>query len=164
MMRRGLVAFFGVAVLAFSAACGDDPVQVVFEVIEETEFAASLGVDLASMTRLPTGVYVKDIVVGTGDEAAFGTTPTLTYTGWLADGSEFDSGTFSFLMGNNRVVAGLEDGLVGGGVARVGGRRLMVIPPNRGYAGQDQVNASGQVVIPAGSILVFDITVDSVAQ
>ena len=161
-MRVRVAALLAGAVLM--AGCGDGPTGPVFQVIEETEFAASLGIDLASMTRLATGVYAKDIVVGTGDEAAVGTTPTLTFTGWLADGSEFDSGTFSFLMGNNRVVAGLEDGMIGIGAIRVGGRRLIIIPPNRGYAGQDQVNENGQVVIPAGSILVFDITVDSVAQ
>ena len=149
---RGALALATIAL----AACGDDTtgVEVVFEVIEETTFAPSLGVDLETMRRTGTGVYYKDLVEGTGEPAVFGTTPTVTFTGWLTDGSEFDSGTFSFFMGNNRVILGFEDGLLG---TREGGTRLMVIPPNRGYGGQALPG------IPAGSVLVFEVTVDTVA-
>ena len=110
------------------------------EVIEETTFAASLGVDLEEMRRTGTGVYYKDVVEGTGTPAVYGTTPTVTFTGWLTDGTQFDQGTFSFLMGNNRVILGFEDGLLG---TKVGGTRLMVIPPNRGYGGQAQYDQFG---------------------
>jgi FKBP-type peptidyl-prolyl cis-trans isomerase FkpA len=146
--------------LAALAACsGDTPTQVEFQVIEETDFAPSLGIDLASMTLTGTGVYWKDLTVGTGDAATFGTTPFVTYTGWLADGTQFDSGSFGFLMGNNQVVGGFEDGLLN---AKVGGTRLMVIPPNRGYGGQVRYDRAGNVSIPGGSILIFEVTVDSV--
>lgn len=137
------------------AGCGDDPVDVTaeYEVIEETTFAASLGVDLASMTLTPTGVYWEDLEVGTGDPVNQGTTPTVTYTVWLTNGTEVDAGTFSFLFGNNRVIAGFEDGLLG---TLVGGTRRMVIPPNRGYGAQPQGD------IPPGSVLIFEVTVDAV--
>ena len=157
---NGMKHIFGRGTLAFAAialaACGDDTtgVEVVFEVIEETTFAPSLGVDLETMERTGTGVYYKDLVVGAGEPAFYGTTPTVTFTGWLTDGSEFDTGTFSFFMGNNQVILGFEDGLLG---TREGGTRLMVIPPNRGYGGQDLPG------IPAGSVLVFEVTVDAVA-
>ena len=52
-------------------ACSETPTEVV-DVVAETEFAASLGIDLTTMQRRSTGVYFKDIVEGTGDEAAFG--------------------------------------------------------------------------------------------
>ncbi len=55
------------------AGCGETPTGVGFEVIEEVEFGASLNIDLATMTRLGTGVYIKDVVVGAGDEVVFGT-------------------------------------------------------------------------------------------
>lgn len=142
------------------AACGEDtPTQVQFQVIEETDFAPSLGIDLASMTLTTTGVYWKDLTVGTGDAATIGTTPYVTYTGWLADGTQFDTGSFGFLMGNNQVVGGFEDGLLN---ARVGGTRFMIIPPNRGYGGQVIFDRVGNVAIPGGSILIFEATVDSV--
>jgi FKBP-type peptidyl-prolyl cis-trans isomerase len=143
------------------AACGSSTdVQVETEVIEETTFAASLGVELSEMQRTGTGVYYKDLVEGTGTAAVFGTTPTVTFTGWLTNGTEFDTGTFSFLMGNHRVILGFEDGLLG---TKVGGTRLMVIPPNRGYGGQPQYDELGNEIIPPGSVLVFEVTLDTVA-
>jgi hypothetical protein len=159
--RRALWAVLTMTTIAAAAACGDDgPTEVVFQVIEETEFAPSLGIDLASMTLTTTGVYWKDVTVGTGDAATFGTRPFLSYTGWLADGTQFDTGSFNFLMGNNEVVGGFEDGLLN---AQVGGTRFMIVPPNRGYGGREIRDGFGNVVIPAGSILVFQATVDSVA-
>ena len=161
---RGVRALAGATVALGAvalAACGDDPVDPTasYEVIEETTFAASLGVDLSSMTMTPTGVYWEDLVVGTGDAANQGTTPTVTYTVWLTNGTEVDAGTFSFLFGNNRVIAGFEDGLLN---TRVGGTRRMVIPPNRGYQSAVQRDQSGNVTIPAGSVLIFEVTVDAV--
>ena len=61
---------------------------------------------------------------------------------------------FSFLMGNNEVIRGWEEGMLG---MLVGGSRRIVIPPSLAYAGQ----ARGS--IPAGSILVFEVTLDGVA-
>jgi FKBP-type peptidyl-prolyl cis-trans isomerase len=151
---------FALAALGLAACGSSTEPEVVFEVIEETTFDASLGVDLSAMTRTGSGVYFEDLVEGSGVEAVFGTTPTVTFTGWLSDGSQFDEGTFSFPMGNNRVVLGFEDGLLG---TKEGGTRLMVIPPNRGYGGQSVQDDSGNEIIPPGSVLVFRVTVDSVA-
>ena len=141
------------------AGCEDGPTEVVFEVIEDAQFAASLGIDLADFLVLNSGVYVKDVVVGTGDPAVFGTVPTVTFTGWLADGTQFDTGTFDFFMGNSQVVPGFEDGLLN---VKVGGTRVMIIPPGRGYGGLDQLDIQGNVLVPGGSIMVFEITLDSV--
>lgn len=150
------VAVIGVA----GVACGEESTtDVVFEVIEETTFDPSLSVNLDSMTRTNTGVYWRDFTVGGGAEAVFGTTPLVTYQLWLTDGTPVDSGTFSFLMGNNRVISGFEDGLLG---QRTGGTRLIVIPPNRGYGGIPQYDALGNVTIPGGSVLVFEVVVDSI--
>jgi peptidylprolyl isomerase len=165
MKIRRSRAFTGSAAVAAAlvlGGCGDDPVDVTatYEVIEETTFAASLGVDLDAMTRTETGVYWRDLVVGSGTAATFGTTPTVTYTVWLTNGTEVDSGTFPFLMGNNRVISGFEDGLNN---TLVGGTRLMVIPPNRGYGAQPQTDQFGNVTIPGGSVLIFEVTVDEVA-
>jgi FKBP-type peptidyl-prolyl cis-trans isomerase FkpA len=146
-------------VILVAPGCGQTPTDLGFEVIEETEFAASLGIDLATMERRGTGVYFKDLVVGTGDEVIFGTTVTITFTGWITNGSEFDSGEFTFLMGNNQAIAGLEDGLLN---ARVGGTRLLVIPPNRAYGGQGVFDDQGNQVVPPGSVLIFEARVDEV--
>jgi FKBP-type peptidyl-prolyl cis-trans isomerase FkpA len=77
---------------------------------------------------------------------------TVTYRGWLTNGTEFDSGQFDFLLGNDEVIPGFEGCILG---MRVGGTRRLVIPPNRAYGSR----ASGP--IPAGAVLVFEITADA---
>lgn len=148
-IMRTKAAFAVMAVVALSA-CGDDP----FQVIEETEFAASLGVDLSQMEQLPSGTYIMDKVLGTGPELVFGSEMTVTFTGWLADGTEFDSGTFTAMYTETGgVIDGFREGILG---MREGGTRLLVIPPAQAY-GDRQVG-----IIPPGSILVFEVTLDQV--
>jgi peptidylprolyl isomerase len=130
-----------------AAGCGDDP----FQVIEEVEFAASLDIDLSQMERLSNGVYIQDVVVGTGDTLAVGLTANVDYTGWLADGTQFDTGNFSFTpggSGTDRAISGFEAGALG---MLVGGTRRLVIPPEEGYGDSDSE------AIPAGSVLVFEV-------
>ena len=136
------------------AACGDDPMDVEFQVIDEVEFDASLNIDLSQMELLDNGVYRRDIVVGGGEQLVFGISATVQFRGWLTTGFEFDSGQFPFLMGNNEVVRGFEDGLVG---MLVGGTRLIIVPPDLGY-GALTVGS-----IPAGSILIFEVELLSVS-
>lgn len=156
----GAIASAAMLVVVLAAtACGDDPIEVEFEVIEETTFDPSLSVDLSSMNRTATGVYWKDLVVGTGDAAVIGTTPFLTRTIWLTDGTEIDSGIDAFLMGNNQRISGLEDGIIN---MLTGGTRQLVIPPNRAFGGAGTVDLSGNVVIPGGAVVIYEVTVDSI--
>ncbi len=142
-------------VLTALVACSETPTEVV-DVVAETEFAASLGIDLTTMQRRSTGVYFKDIVEGTGDEAAFGLAITVLLTGWLSDGTQFEMGETTFLMGNNRVVSGIEDGILN---ARVGGTRLMVVPPKRAYGGLGLYDTDGVQLVPPDSVVVYEVVV-----
>ena len=156
--RRALVA--ASACVAF-LGCTETPTGAVLQIIEEVEFDASLGIDLAEFTQLQTGVYYKDIVVGTGTQAIYGSTPTVTFTTWIADGTEVAGGSLSFLMGNFRIPLGMEEGIF---LMRVGGRRMIIVPPERGLGGIDQVHQRGTVVVPAGSVLVYEVVVDEVSE
>lgn len=148
---RAAVAVLAIATLS---ACSDP-----FQVIEETEFAASLGVDLSMMERLDNGVYIMDRVVGTGPELVYGSQMTYTFTGWLADGTEWDSNTFTILFTDvDGAIAGFDEGILG---MREGGTRLLVIPPEQAYGDEDRRSSTG-VPIPAGSILVMEVTLDEV--
>ena len=151
-MRRILFAL-ALAVLPMAAwACGDSPTS-----IEDTQFASSLGVDLDSMTRTASGMYYTDKTVGTGAVAQSGKTVGVYYKGSLPNGRVFDSlssGTpLPFKLGTGAVIPGFDEGITG---MKVGGKRLMVIPPALGYGNQ----AVGS--IPANSILVFEVTLVSV--
>ena len=109
------------------------------------------------------GVFTStDVTVGTGATAANGSRATVTYTGWLYDtsktagkGNQFDSGSFTFVVGAGTVVKGFDQGVVG---MRVGGQRRLIIPPDLAYGSQSPSSA-----IPANATLVFEITLTSIS-
>jgi hypothetical protein len=110
-------------------------------------------------TTMPSGLRYKDEVVGTGVTAKAGDRVSVQYTGWLEDGTKFDSSRdrnqpFEFQLGAGSVIRGWDDGVQG---MRVGGRRRLVIPPELGYGAR----AVGGV-IPANSTLVFEVELLSV--
>jgi hypothetical protein len=117
-------------------------------------YAAGLDVDLARMDVRPGGLHIHDIVVGTGDPAEPGQIVVVHYTGWLPDGTEFDSSRnrgqpFEVMIGTGNVIAGWDEGIPG---MRPGGRRQLVIPPDMAYGA---TGAGG--VIPPNATLVFDV-------
>lgn len=107
-----------------------------------------------SETTTPSGLVIEDIVVGEGAEAAIGHTVNVHYTGWLTDGSKFDSSLdrnepFEFPLGKRWVIAGWDEGVQG---MKVGGKRKLTIPPELGYGPR---GAGG--VIPPNAVLVFEV-------
>ncbi|MCH7814642.1 MAG: FKBP-type peptidyl-prolyl cis-trans isomerase, partial [Planctomycetes bacterium] len=101
-----------------------------------------------------TGLRYYDIEVGTGDPPETGDTIDAHYTGWLIDGTEFDSSfdrgePFSFELGAGSVIKGWDEGFA---TMRVGGKRQLIIPPDLGYG------ASGSgASIPPNATLIFDV-------
>lgn len=98
-------------------------------------------------------LVIDDVKVGTGAEAVAGKTVVVHYVGRLTNGQEFDSSKkrgepFSFTLGEGRVIAGWEQGVLG---MKVGGERTLVIPPQLGYGSQNVGP------IPANSTLLFSI-------
>lgn len=152
-MRLRLLNLLAAAALA--AGCGDSSPTAV--PIEQTTFDSSLGVDLAQSTKLPSGLYYRDIALGTGTTLASGQTVGMRYAGAFANGEAFDSNpapkpVFTFRLGTGQVIKGWDLGLVG---MKVGGRRQLVIPPELGYGPNDYGP------IPGNSVLVF--TVDAIS-
>ena len=143
------------AVLFVTACASGDSVSGPAP-IESTTFAASLNVDLGSSTKLPSGMYIKDIVVGTGAAVQAGQTLSMRYTGWLANGTQFDAtgngAPFTFRLGAGQVISGWDLGVAG---MKVGGKRQLIITPALGYG------ASGTGPIPGNAILVFTVEVVS---
>jgi len=119
-----------------------------------TMFAPALGVDLGKMSRSASGLYQQDLAVGRGAEAGSGKEATVHYTGWLPNGTQFDSSRdrndpFAFRLGARQVIAGWDEGVAG---MRVGGKRKLVIPGPLGYGAR-----GAPPDIPPNAILVFDV-------
>ena len=100
-------------------------------------------------------LQIDDLQVGDGAEAKDGTTVSVHYTGWLTDGSKFDSSLdrgqpFSITLGAGSVIQGWEQGIPG---MKVGGKRKLTIPPELAYGDRDV----GGGLIPPGSTLVFEV-------
>lgn len=104
----------------------------------------------------PTTLYKRDIVTGTGKAAKSGDHVTVQYVGVsYADGVQFDASwdngaSFPFQLGKGNVIKGWDDGVPG---MKVGGRRLLVIPPKLAYGDQ----ANGKIAANATLIFVVDL-------
>lgn len=106
------------------------------------------------MHKLASGLVYEDLVVGNGKMADPGLTVSVHYTGWLTDGTKFDSSVdrgqpFEFTLGAGQVIRGWDEGVKG---MRIGGKRKLTIPPDMGYGA---AGAGG--VIPPDATLVFDV-------
>jgi FKBP-type peptidyl-prolyl cis-trans isomerase FkpA len=115
-------------------------------------FAPSLAVDLASSVRTESGVYYRDLRLGTGDEAAAADQVTITYAGYLKDGTLFDSRSTPTQLALASTVQGFRDGVVG---MRAGGVRKIVIPSALAYTWQGRPDTNPP--IPRNATLVFDV-------
>ena len=99
-------------------------------------------------------LIIEDLKVGEGSEVVKYNIVTVNYTGWLTDGTKFDSSLnpgrspFRFTVGGGQVIKGWDEGLIG---MKAGGKRKLTIPPSMGYGNQEMG------VIPPNSTLIFEI-------
>ena len=99
-------------------------------------------------------LIIEDIIVGQGAEAVKYSIITVNYTGWLEDGTKFDSSLnpgrepLRFTLGAGQMIQGFDQGILG---MKVGGKRKLTIPPNLGYGSQDKG------IIPPNSTLIFEL-------
>ena len=105
-------------------------------------------------TTTASGLVYEDLTEGQGDTAAAGQRVSVHYTGWLTDGTKFDSSKdrndpFDFPLGAGHVIRGWDEGVQG---MKVGGVRKLTIPPQLGYGAR---GAGG--VIPPNATLVFEV-------
>lgn len=106
----------------------------------------------AAATSTPDQVQGQEVKVGTGAEAKPGMQVSVEYTGKLADGTVFDTNVgkdpLVFTLGAQGIIPGFQVGVNG---MKVGGERLIAIPPSLGYGAQ-KVGT-----IPPNSTLIFSV-------
>lgn len=119
-----------------------------------TDFADALDVRLGEMNETESGLRWRTLEEGQGAKADSGDTAVVHYTGWLPDGTKFDSSRdrgepFQFAVGQGQVIQGWDQGVAG---MTTGETRQLVIPPSLGYGQRGAGN-----VIPPGATLVFEV-------
>ena len=147
MIKRSSRTTLGVAlaVALVIAACGGSPLGPN---PSDTEFDASLGIDLAAMTETASGLFYIDDPVGTGEIAAADDSVTVDFELWLSDATAIQSGVFSFILGAGQAIAGFDEGVTG---MREGGERTLVIPASLAYGSE------GVPGIPGDAVLVYEV-------
>jgi FKBP-type peptidyl-prolyl cis-trans isomerase len=157
-MRRFLVFIALVATLALAVACGSSEKETTTPTGTSAATAAQTGGGPPPVSAQPTvtasGLQIIEIKVGTGAEAQKGQTVSVDYTGWLADGTKFDSSLdrgqpITFVLGGGQLIPGFDEGVVG---MKIGGQRRLIIPPDLAYGAQGRAP-----VIPANATLTFDV-------
>ena len=109
-----------------------------------------------------SGLQYEDLVEGSGKEATGkGQTALVHYTGWLEDGTKFDSSKdrndpFSFPIAAGRVIRGWDEGVIG---MKEGGTRKLTIPSELGYGAH---GAGG--IIPPHATLIFEVELLEISE
>lgn len=118
--------------------------------------AGPIGSEAPQEARPPvtttSGLRYIDLVVGDGRKAEIGDTATVHYTGWLTDGTKFDSSVdrgepFSFRVGSGMVIKGWDEAV---STMRKGGKRKLIIPPHLAYGARGVGD-----IIPPDATLTF---------
>jgi hypothetical protein len=137
---------------------GDPSLAVAQGEVERTVFADDLNVVLLAMTRLPTGIYYREIEEGTGYPAQPGREVRVTYIAYLANGTEVDrtaprAQPLLFKLGDGAVIRGWDLGVRG---MKAGGTRQLVVPSRFAYGPR------GAAKVPPNSVMVFVMRLESV--
>ncbi|OGO50914.1 MAG: hypothetical protein A2148_02115 [Chloroflexi bacterium RBG_16_68_14] len=139
------------------AACGDDGSSNQYDSSKDADSTAAATGGEPDASGQPTapdsGLQIIDLQVGDGATAEAGRTISVHYTGWLEDGTKFDSSLdrgqpFEFVLGVGDVIEGWDRGVEG---MKVGGKRRLVIPPELAYG------EAGRGSIPPNATLTFEV-------
>jgi peptidylprolyl isomerase len=132
----------------------------LLEVVPPPEPIAMEEVDPDDYEETDSGLKYYDVVEGDGDSPQEGQIVVVHYTGWLEDGTQFDSSVergqpFTFPIGQSSVIAGWDEGVA---TMKVGGKRQLLIPSDLAYGD------SGSGPIPPGATLIFDVELLEIAE
>jgi peptidylprolyl isomerase len=124
------------------------------ELLEVRPQATQTEVDEDDYTTTDSGLQYYDIEEGDGPSPEAGDTVVVHYTGWLEDGTKFDSSQdrgqpYEFVLGSGGVIPGWDEGVA---TMQVGGKRQLAVPPDLAYGEQ----GSGGV-IPPDATLIFEV-------
>jgi FKBP-type peptidyl-prolyl cis-trans isomerase len=160
MRKISLVLFLGVGVTVLGCGGADKPSDRAQGRSERSGGIAQKQIEQAApvepgkATLTASGMSIQDLVVGTGAVAEPGKTVSVHYTGWLMDGSKFDSSVdrgypYAFMLGAGQVPKGWDEGIAG---MKVGGKRILIIPPELGFGERGAAK-----IIPPDATLKYEV-------
>lgn len=136
-----------VPMLLVAFSCKTDPDNSYEQEMEQ--LAEYIQTNNITVAPTASGLYYIELSAGTGQAAQPGESVTVQYTGRMLDGTVFDSGTISFVLGTGRVIKGWDEGIA---LMKHGGTARLIVPSSLAYGD------SGAGSIPAYTTLVFDVT------
>ncbi len=153
------------ALAAAGCGGGEGPAEPEPPAIEKLVFAPELGVEIARMTRLPSGLYIRDLELGEGTRAQQQVGVRFNFQGWLHDGVPVDRGVYPanrfqpgailgvdgeiyYLLGSGQTIAAWDLGLDG---MRPGGVRQLVAPPRLAFGAIGSPDGR----VPGNAVLVY---------
>jgi peptidylprolyl isomerase len=168
MNRRRVVPGL-IAMLVFGACGGDGGGQAAQggrcaaapdTLTIASTYSPDLDVSLSQFECNATGLHWKVLAEGDGPVAADGDMARVHYTVRLPDGTTVDSSIprgepYAFVLGTGSVIRGWDVGVAG---MRVGGRRILVVPPHLAYG------SPGRGAIPPDATLVFEVELMEVVK
>lgn len=159
MARFGVLLLAGLLVAGCSGS-RSSKAEPTGDVTSTPDAAVTTGAPGTSkIHRLASGLVYQDLVIGNGKMADPGLAVSVHYTGWLADGTQFQTSVgdqpLQFVLGSGRVIQGWEQGIKG---MRVGGKRKLTVPPDMAYGAE----GFGGGVIPPNATLTFEVELVSV--
>lgn len=157
-MKPNYLPFALLSALTMSA-CTSSDIAVPATPKQHSTPSAPASLSNAAARTTSTGLIIETLATGSGPVAAAGNTVSVHYTGWLTNGTKFDSSRdrnepFKFRLGAGQVIPGWDEGVAG---MQPGGKRRLTVPAQLAYGAR---GAGG--VIPPNAVLVFEVQLLSI--
>ena len=140
--------------------CGYDPCAISAVPSEIGDLEAYLSNAGITATKHCSGMYYSISAAGSGTTANICSTVTVTYKGMLTNGNVFDQSTTPVSFQLVQLIESWKKGIP---LIRPGGKIKLYCPPSLAYGSQEIRNSAGVVIVPANSILVFEVELVAVS-
>lgn len=143
-----------------SGKCNFNACAIVATSAEIQTIQNYLSANSLTATQHCSGIFYTIADPGNGAAVSACSDVSVTYKGYLVNGNIFDQSATPVPLSLGQTILGWRIAIP---LVRAGGKLILYIPPSLGYGNQDMKDANGNVVIPANSYLIFEISVVAVA-